>query len=148
MKKNQFQAAQGDLLIEAITEKEYRAALALPNAKPMAADAEGRLVLAKSEVKGHEHCFIDPRVVLIMVPTEQGFLRYVAEVKEATPEQPVLLLGGSREAQRARLDGAPVTDTVLPGEGHFPIPITEPGFYHIPQQVERDLMGDLRQVVD
>lgn len=142
--KKHVQAAQGDLLIEMVTATEARAHLA--GATPIEPDRDGRIVLAKSEVKGHEHCFIDPRVIAWELPTETR--QMLIEVKAASPENPVLLLGGSREAQRARLNGAPVTDTVLPGEGHFPIPIVEPGFYHIPQQVERDLLGDLRQVVD
>lgn len=143
-----FQAAQGDFLIEKISKQDYERLLIRPNSKPMKPDPDGRIVLAKSEVRGHEHCFIDPRVVLTMTPSAEGFLVYAANVLEASRENPVLLLGGNREAQRARLNGEPVTDTVLPGEGHFPIPITEPGYYHIPQQVERDLLGNLRQVTD
>lgn len=142
--QHQLQAAQGDLLIEQVTEKQAQAAL--KNAKRIPSDAEGRIVLATSEVRGHEHCFIDPRVVVwqLDTPTRQ----MLVEVKEASEEHPVLLLGGTREVQRARLQGAPVGDAALPGEGHFPVRLTQKGWYHVPQQVAPDLLGALRQVTD
>lgn len=135
--KFKFQQPQGDLLFEWTKQ-------AVPKgAKRMERDAHGRFVLAVSEVKGHTHAIYDPGVIAYMLDNGNMIL----DVREASQEKPVRIVGGTDEAHRLRLDAGPGT-VPLPGEGHFPVYITEPGLYDVTRQREIDPWGEWQQATD
>lgn len=133
-----FQQAQGDLLFERIENVKRP-----KDAKRMERDARGRIVLAVSEVKGHTHAIYDPGVVAWMLDNGNMML----EVEKASPENPVLVLGGTDQAHSARMDSG-LGQEPFPGEGHLPIRITEPGMYTVVRQREFDAWAGWRQAAD
>lgn len=111
MKTNQFQARQGDVIIERIAQLP-------PNAKEE--KVSGRIILAHGEVTGHAHAIAIPQkgkrpARLFRVPGEPETIGYleIAEALNALAEQ----------------------DTVVKHDEHDPIPLA-PGVYRFRRQRE------------